>query len=249
MQKYLKMSNTKIIAIGDIHGYDSWKKIVNQEENATTFVMVGDYFDSYTVNTEDQINNFLDIIAFKKSRPDDVILLIGNHDHHYIVGDTGTSGFQHVGSFQICPVINDNLQYLQYAYQHDNFLFTHAGVSEVFMNDIFGKEGWAVDNIAIVLNELGRHKPHAFTFNGYNSTGDDSTQTPIWIRPRSLMASSQSIKKAGIVQVVGHTHMRSIDIKGKATGGKYFFIDTMFCGEYLIIEDGKVKLGKINKDK
>lgn len=237
----------KLIALGDTHGFSTWKKVVNRE-SFDKLLLIGDYFDSFTVKTEDQINNFLDIIEFKKSRPDDVILLIGNHDHHYVVGDTGTSGYQHVGSFQICPVINDNLKYLQYAYQHENFLFTHAGVSEVFMDNIFGKDGWKIENIADDLNELGKNKPHAFTFSGFrDGYGDEVMQTPIWIRPRSLKLSSQNIKKAGTVQVVGHTHQQCIDIKGKATGGKYFFIDTMAMGEYLIINNGYVQLGKIAK--
>ena len=46
-------------------------------------------------------------------------------------------------------------------------------------------------------------------------------------------------KKAGIIQIVGHTGQNSIDIKGKSTGGKYYFIDTLgTSGEYLEIIDG-----------
>jgi hypothetical protein len=37
-----------------------------------------------------------------------------------------------------------------------------------------------------------------------------------------------------------------IDIKGKATGGDYYFIDALGIGEYLIYEDGEFKLGKFN---
>ena len=56
----------KLVAIGDIHGRDIWKQIVAQEQDADEFVFVGDYFDSFTVKGPDQINNFLDIIEFKK---------------------------------------------------------------------------------------------------------------------------------------------------------------------------------------
>lgn len=236
----------KIIVLGDTHGRNIWKSIINNE-SFDKVVFVGDYFDSIQIKTEDQVNNFLDIIQFKKDNPDKVILLIGNHDHHYFqsIEDTGTSGYQQIGQYMITPVLEDNKEYLQMAYSYDNFLFTHAGVSEVFMNDCFGKDGWSFDNIANDLNELWKYKPKAFIFNGYNSSGDNIEQTPIWIRPRSLMAASKAIKKQNIIQIVGHTSMSQIDIKGKSTGGKYFFIDTIETSkEYLIIDNEKITCKK-----
>ena len=47
------------------------------------------------------------------------------------------------------------------------------------------------------------------------------------------------------VQIVGHTQQNSIDIKGKTTGGKYYYIDTLPYGEYLVEIDGEFKIGKI----
>jgi hypothetical protein len=38
--------------------------------------------------------------------------------------------------------------------------------------------------------------------------------------------------------------MKYIDIEGKSTGGRYYFIDTM-PKEYLVIVDGVVSLGKL----
>jgi len=234
----------RIIVVGDIHGHKSWKDIINREK-FDKVVFVGDYFDSHSVKTEDQINNFLDIIQFKKSRPDDVILLVGNHDHHYFpsVGYTGTSGYQELGKFQIEYVIDINKEYLQMAYQVDNVLFTHAGVGESFMDMTFGKDGWDKDNIANLLNELFIFKPRTFVFNGRDSYGDDMGQTPIWIRPRSLMRDSQILKKH-LIQVVGHTHYSQIDIQGKSTGGRYYFIDCL-PREYLVIDNGKFMVEKL----
>ena len=51
----------KTIVIGDIHGRDVWKKIV-EHENADKVIFIGDYFDSFDIPSSDQINNFLDII-------------------------------------------------------------------------------------------------------------------------------------------------------------------------------------------
>lgn len=236
----------KTIVIGDIHGRDCWKAIY-EKEKPNRMIFVGDYFDSFDIPSEKQQNNFLDICAFKKSGVCEVIMLIGNHDHHYFhsIGYTGTTGYQGTYAPTIGFLLEDNKNLLQMAYQQDNILFTHAGVGESFMDVCFGIEGWKVENIAEDLNELWQYKPRSFIFNGRDSSGDDMGQTPIWIRPRSLMRDSQKLKKA-IIQIVGHTSQHQIDIKGKATGGRYYFIDTLgTSGEYLIIKGPTFKTGKI----
>jgi hypothetical protein len=77
--------------------------------------------------------------------------------------------------------------------------------------------------------------------------GDDEGQSPIWIRPRSLQRSNQNTDlKKNYVQVVGHTVQDSIDIKGKTTGGKYYYIDALGKGQYLLNIDGNFELGILN---
>lgn len=235
----------KTIAVGDIHGRDVWKAIY-EKEKPDRMIFVGDYFDSFNIPSEKQQNNFLDICAFKKSGVCDVILLIGNHDHHYFhsIGNTGTSGYQGTYAPAIGFILEDNKHLLQMVYQQDNILFSHAGVGECFLDAVFGKDGWKIDTLADDLNDLWKYKPRSFIFNGRDGTGDDMGQTPIWIRPRSLMKDSQVLKKS-IIQVVGHTGQYQIDIKGKATGGRYYFIDTLGTSkEYLIIRGPAFKTGK-----
>jgi hypothetical protein len=231
-----------------------WKLIVNIEEDADRVIFVGDYFDSYDINTETQVNNFLDILEFKKSSGKEVVLLIGNHDHHYFpeIGYTGTSGYQQVGKYQIEPVIDANREHLQIAYQFDKYLFTHAGVSTVFMDEVFGKGGWNVDNVAEELNELFLYKPHAFEFTGWDPYGNDDKQTPIWIRPTALMrANKQTALKNKYIQIFGHTETESINLNHikKAAGDKYYNIDCLgaYRGEYLIIQNDKIKVGSIKQ--
>jgi hypothetical protein len=129
-------------------------------------------------------------------------------------------------------------------------LCTHAGVSSKFLKDV---GYWTHDykdesNISDFLNDLFKHKPNEFTFNSYadrymgfvDGYGDNEGQSPIWIRPRSLQRvnKNEDIKKM-YVQIVGHTHQNNIDIKGKTTGGKYYYIDTLPSGEYLVEVDGE----------
>ena len=253
----------KLVAIGDIHGRDIWKQIVAKEHDADEFVFVGDYFDSFTVKGPDQINNFLDIIEFRNtSIYHKVTLLIGNHDYHYYPGidETGTSGYQTVLAPSIKHVVSDNKQYLQAAYQVDDFVFSHAGLSSIWLDDII--EDWDANNVVNKVNELFQYQPGLIAYRSFkmvNETewygaqgyGDETFQGPLWIRPKSLMKANYDTLRNQIIQVVGHTPQDNIDIEGKATGGRYYFIDTLEYnqGQYLIVKDGVVSLGKLENEK
>ena len=247
---------SKVIVLGDCHGRSFWKLILNTQEWDKA-IFIGDYFDTH----EDipgivQLNNFEQICKFVKEEDREVILLIGNHDFHYFpeIGNNGTSGYQAGISKTFEFAINENRDWLQMAYSHENILFTHAGVGENWIRKASHKgkstpcpEPHTAEGVANWVNDVFAYQPRLFNFDGtYDHTGDDLGQTPIWIRPRSLMIDSRELKKAGIIQIVGHTQQNQIDIHGKATGGKYFFIDTLgTSGEYLIIEDGVFKTGSV----
>jgi len=259
----------KLVAIGDIHGRDIWKQIVAKEHDDTDeFVFVGDYFDSFTVKGPDQINNFLDIIEFRNtSIYHKVTLLIGNHDYHYYPGieDSGTSGYQTLMAPSIKHVVSDNKQYLQAAYQVGEFVFTHAGLSSEWLDDNIVM--WDVPNLAMYVNDLFYYQPQKLAYRSYKQVGDkvygvggygnETFQGPLWIRPAALMAANKSTQdgkltnketlKNHIIQVVGHTPQDTIDIKGKSTGGRYYFIDTLEYGQnqYLVVKDGVVSLGEL----
>lgn len=233
----------KIIALGDTHGRPLWKEII-EKEKPDKIVFIGDYFDSWDISAEKQIHNFLDICTYKEANPDSVVLLIGNHDYHYIHGENGTSGWQKNYAGVIHHALKQHLPSLQMAHQVDNILFTHAGVSSIWLESNYSRWEDEFANIAEAVNYVYKHTPEAFLFNGNDPYGNDTCQTPIWIRPSSLMKANGTFKK-DIIQVVGHTRQKTIDIEGKSTGGFYYFIDAIDVRQYLIIEDGQFKLGKI----
>ncbi len=84
-------------------------------------------------------------------------------------------------------------------------------------------------------------------FYGIDPYGNSKTQTPIWIRPQALLAGNRdSFLKTDYIQVVGHTAVRKIDIDGKATGGRYYFIDTLdTTSTYLVYENNEFSVGKL----
>jgi predicted MPP superfamily phosphohydrolase len=243
----------KTIVLGDTHGRSNWKLAVHQDK-PDRVIFIGDYFDSFEISGVEQIANFKEIIKYKEDNPQvEVVMLIGNHDHHYFpeVGYTGTSGYQSGIAPSITQVIDENRHHLQMAYGFGDFLFTHAGVSPVFMDQVFGEDDWSIENVVVDLNEMFRYKPKAFDFNGFEPSGDNTTQTPIWIRPRSLMSANKKHKKGlkkDYIQVVGHTTMKRLNLEesDKFTGGRYYFIDTMdTSGQYLVIQDNQITVNSV----
>ena len=148
--------------------------------------------------------------------------------------------------FQMAVIIGDKL-------------CTHAGVSSEFMKD-FGY--WTYDdhkdesNVANWLNDLFIYQPNKYLFTaGYDlnfsrivdAYGGNEWQNPIWIRPKSLQRSNKKTDlKKMFIQIVGHTLQKNIDIVGKTTGGRYYYIDTLPNGQYLIEENGELKIGYID---
>jgi len=243
----------KTIVLGDTHGRSNWKLAIHQDK-PDRVIFIGDYFDSFEISGVEQINNFKEIIKYKENNPQvEVVLLIGNHDHHYFpeVGYTGTSGYQNKIAPSIAQVVDENRHHLQMAYGFGEYLFTHAGVSPVFMDQVFGEDDWSIENIVVDLNEMFKYKPKAFDFNGFEYTGNNTTQTPIWIRPSALMSANKKHPKGlkkDYIQVVGHTQMHKLDLKdsNKFTDGRYYFIDTMdTTGQYLVWQDNKLTVNSV----
>jgi hypothetical protein len=235
----------KTTIIGDIHGRSVWKLITNIEPS-DRYIFIGDYFDSFEFSATEQIYNFERIIEWKISNSNtEVIMLIGNHDYHYFEGipHGDTSGFQTKNYYSILNTIEKYKSHLQMAYMFDNILCSHAGIGLTWLK----LEGWKPgDDIVEFVNDVWKYKPTSFSFSGRNPYGDDMGQTPIWIRPKSLMKDWPTEYRKKYIQVVGHTTQNKIDIKGVSTGGRFYFIDTLgTSGEYLIVNDNQFTVNKI----
>lgn len=226
----------KVIAIGDIHGRPMWEDIVNKHiDEVDKVIFVGDYFDSRdNYSASEQIDNFNKILEVKKQHPDKVILLIGNHDFHYLraAGYDQYSGFQRMHAVDIREVLETAVKadLMQMAYQHNNYIFVHAGITKTWCQNNEIDMNNPVDSI----NELFRVSPESFRFTTgewMSPYGDEICQTPIWVRPRSL-------SRDGIddyVQVIGHTTQDNLTIIDNM-----ILIDTLgTSGEFLIISSDK----------
>jgi hypothetical protein len=239
------------LILGDTHGRTNWKQAIEAHPEAEHIIFIGDYFDSFDISGAEQLHNFNEIIRFKEESDKNVILLIGNHDHHYMdVGET-YSGFKAAMKWDIQDLLKKNMHHLQIAYRQGEFIFSHAGISPTWMDNTFYrslKESWSKDTMIDQLNDLYKVRPTLFNFShlGWDPSGDSVEQGPLWIRPRSLMKSNKGDNglKKRFIQVVGHTQVNDIfesfTATKKSMGGRYYLIDAMDHGGYAIIEDGKI---------
>jgi predicted phosphodiesterase len=229
----------KTIVLGDIHGRANWKEIILRT-HCDRVVFIGDYFDTHEdISAALQIHNFKEIIEAKKQGYPEMILLIGNHDYHYFPGiEERYSGYSDWSSIAITEVLRESKEHLQMCHIQDDLLMTHAGVTKTWA------ERWNLSEfrgfeLQTAINELFNFKPRAFSFREnmgeyHDMYGDDITQSPIWVRPRSLHKDAID----GYDQVVGHTTMRKLvpETIGTTT---FYHIDTLgTSGEFLVIDNG-----------
>jgi predicted phosphodiesterase len=230
----------KIVAVGDTHGRNLWKTISTIESDADKFIFIGDYFDSREeISASEQIDNFKEILTFKKQNPDKVVLLIGNHDFHYLKGCGETySGYQQYAAMDINEVLQPALTsgHMQICYIHDEFIFTHAGLTNTWC------ENNEIDlyNIEESVNVRFMKNMESFKFEygeNLDRSGDDVTQSPIWVRIPSLFRDMVK----GFTYVVGHTTVKEMHMASNIVA-----IDCLSTSnEYLVIQNGEAFARKI----
>lgn len=239
----------KTVILGDTHGRTFWQ-LIKEIEKPDRIVFVADYFDSHDdIRLILQLHNFKLICKEKKEGNCEVIMLVGNHDFHYTYyakGDQYTN-FQPEGFVAINSIITENERLLQAAYLLNNkFLITHAGVSNTWVkNNVDTLDTKTEGTIDQKINDVWLYKPERFNFSGIDSFGDDITQSPIWIRPRSLFQDRYKTENEDYYQIVGHTPVQKINHPGG--GNKLYFVDALGTSlEYLVIdENNNVEIKKI----
>ena len=221
----------KLIVIGDIHGRKNWKDLIDK---SAVNVFVGDYFDPYEDYSFDELKqNFLDIMLFKIQYPENVVLLLGNHDYHYIFLDGGRSSRFDSRNAMLIRDLFDTHKHLFYgvAYAPDEkHIITHAGITsdwtKLYLPTV--DENTSLKKLEMLINNLWETKHEAFDFENncafYDFYGTTPTQSPIWIRPETLEKHALNVNKDW-VQIVGHTQFN--DILEYGNNNNLVFVDVL----------------------
>lgn len=205
----------KIISIGDLHGEDCWKKIDFSRYDKAVFI--GDYTDSFTVSNTQMLKNLEELIALKKSNLEKYVLLLGNHDIHYMFFPLfRCTGYRKEMQEMFTGLYKDNIQLFDIAYQYKNYLFTHAGISkkwfkkyESYFKDLNEK------SIAECLKDIFNSEHYQILFEIGAKRGGSRTDTGgiVW----ADITETQNDYLDGYHQIVGHTPRYDIQTFGGDT--------------------------------
>lgn len=163
---------------------------------------------------EETVGILNDIIDFKKKNSDKVILLLGNHDSHYMYDEiAGCSRYDKKNCNKFSSIYKENKDLFQYAYQTGNHLFTHAGVCNAwvdFFDATLESYGLKKDysNMADVLNEMGENRLSNKIINatGVSRGGNALAGGPTWADYKDT--KTDYLK--GMNQYVGHSMVNYI---------------------------------------
>lgn len=196
----------RTITIGDLHGMNDWKRI--DPEKYDVIVFLGDYVDSFFVDDDEMLNNLDEIIAFRKTNPNKVKLLLGNHEISYLYQNYRAAGYRKFIADEIIARLEQNKEMFQVAFQYKNYLWTHAGIHYGFYSHYIQPRQIETDpNLAFTLERLYHEtfKP-LFEIGTERGGRRNATGGPFWLDANRLVSNPLR----GYHQIVGHTPVDSI---------------------------------------
>lgn len=221
----------KILAVGDLHGRCNLVDRAEREflrNDYDKLIFMGDYVDSdegYTFN--EQIACIDKVTKLKLAYPDEVEALLGNHDWAYLHNDTGISGFNAGAAPNFRMALNEG--FFTIAWQHKNWIFTHAGINKGWYKRHLHDLGWVADksgatNLAETLNDLVcTRRAHILYEVGLRRGGFYNTGGPLWAD--KLETWTKPLE--GYNQVVGHTRLKAGKVVHKVHNSTIIYIDCL----------------------
>ena len=214
-----------MIIIPDVHGRSFWRDSVKDNENEE-IVFLGDYVDPYEyegLKPEDGLLALEDVIKFKEEHPNNVHLLLGNHDCGYI-WESVCSSRRSVRLYKdISYLFKDNLKLFDLAFKKQindkKYLFTHAGVHKVWIDKFIDYLDVKIDydNIDFFLNNtlhLETYYDALETFLGmysyFRSYFGPDYGSCVWGDVREMsdeLPHREADKELGYYQIFGHTQL------------------------------------------
>lgn len=190
-------------------------------------VFLGDYFDSDHFSSEEQIHNLQEILKFKESLGNKVVLLLGNHDDMYITRNTMFSSYQEDAADEIRDLFLQNIRNFQVAYQVGKHLFTHAGITKKWIEELkFEDSTFSHCAIDRSINYAYFHRWEGFWSKSerfYSSKKRESFYSPLYCFDDVLLTDPLS----GYTQYIGHTHVPEV-ICRVPRGGEDSWTDIYF---------------------
>ena len=209
---------TDILIVPDPHLRSFWRKVVNSN---LPVVFLGDYVDPYRDSSfEAGWKEFEDIIEFAKERPDNVTLLLGDHEGQYVGLSNSLARFDFGRSHYIFNFLKENESLFTGAFIYNNALFTHAGISKGWL------KSWNLpENPEMIKNYINNHikfsehfvQPSYYEFDYFNNPcfdiggsrgGNAIYGGPFWTDVEEMVYFSSAAFKGQINQIFAHSQLK-----------------------------------------
>lgn len=179
----------KRVIIGDPHGRWQSLKAIYDKEQPDEVIILGDYFDSFNIDAYTQRVCYENIVTLRekhlKLKKGRFIMLIGNHDMHYMDEKFGRcSGWNpltcSVAGYPLCRDWDAEILNMIFVDEINLTIYSHAGVSMNWFNF------WIKSKSLGDINTI-ETRALAFTYKeGGDYYGSSSWNSPLWIRPEGL---------------------------------------------------------------
>jgi hypothetical protein len=244
---FLSSQNKKILVFSDVHQDIKRAKYILEKENYDIVICLGDWFDSYFYNKKEDVIatcNFLKEWIFKEN----FYTIFGNHDLPLLYNNPHAlcGGFEQSKKDLIIKEFGKSFEkirdkFLWYIFI-DDYLCTHAGLSERFLPYYFDKIFIInKENISNFLKEeaikaetsLLSGMSHWIYRAGFGRGGSQKVGGLTWLDYETEFERIENLP-----QIFGHSFNKTIQNKNNNWN-----IDCNLS-EYLLIENGKITIKK-----
>ena len=207
---------SKWIIIPDVHGRQFWRSAVRGHEEEK-IIFLGDYVDPYAweeILPGEAFKELRDIIAIKKEHPDNVVLLLGNHDLGYLDPSICTCRRDSYRVEKIGREFEDNLDLFDIVHNEEvdggKVLFSHAGIAENWIkhrSNLVGKmNGFRPEHLNEMLHGNQDERERLFLaladVSWYRG-GLDKVGSPVWADVEEYLNGERLL--GGYLHIFGHT--------------------------------------------
>ena len=199
----------RVLVIPDVHlktwMFEAAEKVAKQE-HPDAIVLLGDLADDFGCkNNPNRYVETIDAAIEFYHRHPETYLCLGNHEASYLWDRETNATAYHARSTaktQCNRLVYDGFdsEHFAVAFQFDNVIFSHAGISEEYFAAYLKKKG-------------ERHVSDEEVIRRVNALGADELWrygSPIWYRPSGIQKFDQMYGADRLLHVVGHTPVKTI---------------------------------------
>lgn len=207
---------SKILFVGDLHTKNGiLNRVIELSKNYDQVIFLGDYVDDWMAAPEYSQQLLENLINFKLSNPEKVILLLGNHDFSEWFGKPfACSGYNFITHQLVSPIYakHENLFDVAYYDTENRILCSHAGFTKSWLAKYIDKSLQSTLGITKAVNFAFHHRKEESCEELFFGLGDVGyarggyhEPSPLWADTTELIADWHPE-----TQVVGHTPHRTV---------------------------------------